>query len=70
MPKPNKLNYTVFKAYGIISFQNCEGNVCEKVVANILSKWCEVNHVLHDCPIGSRRQRSTIDVIARVIDKV
>lgn len=65
--KPNKLDYTNLKTYPVISLLNLLGKLSEKVVANRLAEWCKVNHIFHRSQIGSRRQRSTIDVAARVV---
>lgn len=68
--KPNKLDYTMVKLYYIISLLNCLRKMCEKVVADILSEWCEINYVLYEGQMGFRRQRSTIDTMARVISRM
>lgn len=68
--KPNKVDYTTFKSYHVISFLNFLGKVCERVVADILSEWCEVSYILHEGKMDSRRQRNTIDAIAREVDRV
>lgn len=36
----------------------------------MLSEWCEVNNILHDAQMGSRRQRSAIDGIPCMVDRV
>lgn len=66
----NKLDYTSAKSYCFICLLNSRAKVFDKVVADILSEWCEINHVLHDAEKGSPRQRSDIDVIAKVVDTV
>lgn len=65
-----QMGYMSVKAYRVISLLNCLGKVCEKVVADILAKWCKVNHVLHTGQMRWRRQRSAIYAVARVINKV
>lgn len=61
--KKNKLECTSAKEYQIICLLNFLREVYEKVVADMLAKWCKVNHVLHSGIIGSRRQRSTIELV-------
>lgn len=68
--KPNELDYTSIKAYRMINLLNSQAKVCKKVVADMLAKWCTVNHVLHSSEIGSRRQRSVTDTVARVVKRV
>lgn len=62
----NKLGYMNVKEYWVISLLNFLGQVCKKVVTDMLTEWCKVNHVIHGGQIGSRRQRRAIDVVARV----
>lgn len=45
--KPNKLHFMSVKAYHMISLLNCLGKVCQKVVADMLAEWCEVNYIFH-----------------------
>lgn len=56
LQKPNKLDYTTVKLYRVISFFICLWKVCEKVVAVLLAEWWEINHVLHNGQMRSRRQ--------------
>ncbi|KAI0998333.1 hypothetical protein K3495_g9862 [Podosphaera aphanis] len=62
--KPNKVDYTQVKSYRVINLLNCLCKVAEKVVAELLSDWCEMNGVLHQGQMGSRKQRSSIDAVA------
>lgn len=68
--KANKLDYMTVKSYRVIGLLHYIRNVCEKEVADMLSEWCEINHVLHEGQIGTRRQTSVIDVVARGINCV
>lgn len=68
--KPNKIDYTQVKSYRVISLLNCLEKVAEKVVAELLADWCERNNVLHQGQMGGRKQRSCIDAVARVINRV
>lgn len=70
LSKPNNLYYTNVKAYIVISLLNCLGKVSEKVVADMLVEWYEVNHLLHSSQIGSRKQRRTFDARVRVVSRV
>lgn len=45
--KPKKLKYTTVKSYRIISLLHCLGKVYERVVADMLSQWYEINPILH-----------------------
>lgn len=36
----------------------------------MLAKWCQINHVFHAGEKGSRRQRSTIDTVIVLIDRM
>lgn len=52
--KPNKMDHTTIKSYHVISLLNNLGKVCETVVADMLSEWFEVNHLLYEDQMGSR----------------
>lgn len=68
--KPNKTDYSQVKSYRVISLLNCLGKVTEKVVAELISVWCESSVVLHQGQMGSRKQRSCTDAVARVMNRV
>lgn len=68
--KPIKLDYTTIKSYRVISLLNGLGKVCEKKVADLVAEWCKINHVVHEGQMGSRRKRSEINPLTRVISKV
>lgn len=68
--KLNKLNYTTVKSYCVIGLLNFLGKVCEKEIADMLSEWCKVNHILHKGQMSSRHKRSAIDAIFRVVSRV
>lgn len=70
LPNPNMLDYTTVMSYHLTSLLNCFGKVYEKVVAVMLSEGCEVNHILYDGKIVSRKQRSAIDTVVWVIRTV
>src|SRR5271156_5828740 len=68
--KPNKPNYILAKHYRIISLLNCLGKVAEKVAAEVLSKQCERLELLHNGQFGSRKSRSAIDAVAKLVATV
>jgi len=55
IPKSNKLDYGIAKAYKVITLLNCLGNVVEKVAANIIPEQCERRMLLHDGQFGCRQ---------------
>ena len=61
LPKPNKPDYAVPKAYRIICLLNCLGKVSERILANRLSKLAELGPLLSDSQMGGRRKRSAVD---------
>lgn len=67
--KPNKPNYTLVKAYRVISLLNCLGKVVEKIAAEAISNYCETTKSLHLGQMGSRKQRSAIDAVACLIQR-
>ena len=63
IPKPNKPDYQVVKAYRIVALLNCLGKIAEKIVATRLSSLCESSQLLYKDQVGGRKQRSAIDAI-------
>ncbi|KAL1963932.1 hypothetical protein VTN77DRAFT_7738 [Rasamsonia byssochlamydoides] len=55
LQKPNKPNYTLVKAYRVISLLNCLGKVIEKIAAEAISDYYETMGVLHPGQMGSCR---------------
>jgi len=49
---------------------NCLGKVVEKVAAEALSKLCERSELLYKGQFGSRKLRSAIDAVAKLIANV
>lgn len=68
--KPNKPDYTLVKAYRVISLLNYLGKVIEKIAAEAISNYCETMRVLHLGQMGSHRHQSAIDAVACLIQKV
>ena len=64
------MDYAQVKSYRVISLLNCLGKVTEKVVAELISGWCESNNLLHQGQMGSRKNRSCVDAVARVMNQV
>jgi ribonuclease HI len=65
--KPNKPDYTLVKAYRVISLLNCLGKVVEKIAAEAIADHCETTGGLHLGQMGNRKQRSAIDAVACLI---
>jgi len=70
IPKPNKPDYGVAKAYRVITLLNCLGKVVEKVAANAIAEECERRQLLHDGQFGCRKRRSAIDAVGSLMKRV
>jgi len=70
IPKPNKPDYGVAKAYRVITLLNCLRKVVEKVAANAIAEECERRRLLHDRQFGCRKRRSAIDTVGRLMKRV
>jgi len=70
IPKPNKPDYGVAKAYRVITLLNCLRKVLDKVAANAIAEECEQKRLLHDRWFGCRKRRSAIDGVGRLMKKV
>jgi len=70
IPKPNKPDYGVAKAYRVITLLNCLGKVVEKVAANAVAEECERRRLLHNGQFGCRKRRSAIDAVGRLMKRV
>jgi len=70
IPKPNKPDYGVAKAYMVITLFNCLGKVVEKIAANAIAEECERRRLLHDGQFGCRKRRSAIDAVGRLMKRV
>jgi len=70
IPKPNKPDYGVAKAYRVITLLNCLGKVVEKVAANTIAEECERRQLLHDRQFGCKKERSAIDTVGRLMKRV
>lgn len=68
LPKPNKPDYSIPKAYRVISLLECLGKVVEKVVAERISNYCEQKDIFHKGQFGCRKQRGTQDALSQLVD--
>jgi hypothetical protein len=68
--KPPYRNYALFKAYRIISLLNCLIKVMEKIIARRLAVIAEFKTLLHMHQIGDRKQKSAINAVMVLIQKV
>jgi len=70
IPKPNKPDHRIAKAYRVIRLLNCLGKVVKKVTANTIAEECERRQLLHDGQFGCRKRRSAIDAVGRLMKRV
>jgi hypothetical protein len=63
-------NYALPKAYRVISLLNCLAKVMEKIVARRLAVIAEFKTLLHMHQIGGRRQKSAINAVMVLIQKI
>ena len=70
IPKPNKPDDTVAKAYRVITLLNCLGNVVEKVAGKAIAEQCDRRQLLHDGQFGCRKRRSAIGAVGRLMKLV
>lgn len=68
--KANKADYTLVRAYRVISLLNCMGKIVEKVAAEAISEFCEATGALYRGQMGSRKNRCAIDAVACLIQEV
>ena len=67
LQKLNKVDYTILKAYRVISVLNCLGKVVEKTMATWILDRCEKNHLLYKGQFGCRKGCSTLDTLAQLV---
>jgi hypothetical protein len=68
--KPPYRNYALSKAYRVISLLNCLAKIMEKIIARKLAVMAEFKTLLHMYQIGGRRQKSAIDAVMVLIQKM
>lgn len=61
LPKPNKSDYSVPKAYRVIALLNCLGKTLEKLFATRLGYLANTAGLLGPTQLGGRKQRSAVD---------
>jgi ribonuclease HI len=61
LKKPKKPDYSIPKAYRVISLLNCLGKVSERILAQRLGYLAETTTLLHPSQIGGRLKKSAID---------
>jgi ribonuclease HI len=70
LPKPNKGDYTVPKAYRIIALINCLSKALEKIFATRLGYLANITDLLHYTQLGGRKQRSAIDAALLLLNEI
>jgi hypothetical protein len=70
LKKPSKPDYSLPKAYRVITLLSCLGKVIERIIAKRLSHLAEVSHLLHNSQIGGRLKKSAIDAALLLVDQV
>ena len=70
MKRGNKRDKSLVKSYRVISLLNCMEKLVEKVVAQELSQFCELDHKLHKSQMGARKSRCAIDAAAIMVDHI
>jgi ribonuclease HI len=70
LKKPGKPDYTIPKAYRVISLLNCLGKVSERILAQRLGFLAETTNLLHPTQIGGRLRKSAIDAALLLTNKV
>jgi ribonuclease HI len=70
LPKANKKDYSLPKAYRVISLLNCLGKAFEKILATRLSYLAETGDLLQETQIGGRKQKSALDACLLLQSKV
>ncbi|KJZ68630.1 hypothetical protein HIM_11979 [Hirsutella minnesotensis 3608] len=70
LPKLDKPDYSVPKAYRVISLLNCLGKVLEKLYASRLSYLANTTGLLSPTQLGGRKQRSAIDTAMLLLHHV
>jgi hypothetical protein len=68
--KVNKKDYSLPKAYRVISLLNCLEKAFEKILATRLSYLAKTGDLLQETHIGGRKQKSTLDAYLLLQSKV
>jgi ribonuclease HI len=70
LKKPSKPDYSIPKAYRVITLLSCLGKIAERITANRLSNLAETTHLLDPTQIGGRLQKSAIDAALLLVDQI
>ena len=70
LAKPGKPDYSIPKAYRVISLLNCLGKISERILAKRLSTLAEVGPLLHNTQLGGRKKKSAVDTALLLTDYV
>jgi hypothetical protein len=70
IPKTNKPDYSLVKAYCLIALLNCMGKILETLMATRLAQMVEAHHLLHPDQIGGRPQCSAINAAMALMHEI
>ena len=70
IPKPNKTDYSVPKAYRPIVLLNCLGKLLKKIVARRMQMDAQRHSILHPCQFGGTFQHNTTDAGLHLVHNI
>ena len=70
LKKASKPDYSIPKAYRVITLLSCLGKINERITARRLSNLAEITELLHPTQIGGRLKKSAIDAAMLLIDQI
>ena len=70
LKKSGKANYSLAKAWRVISLLNTMGKIIKKLAADAIAEFCEKAGVLHPGQIRARRHHGAIDAVACLMQDV
>ncbi|KAI1512336.1 hypothetical protein KJE20_12980 [Pyrenophora tritici-repentis] len=70
LKKASKPDYSIPKAYRVITLLSCLGKINERITASRLSNLAEITELLHPTQIGGRLKKSAIDAAMLLIDQI
>ncbi|KAF7566278.1 hypothetical protein PtrM4_145980 [Pyrenophora tritici-repentis] len=70
LKKPSKLDYSLPKAYRVITLLNSLGKVLERIIAKRLASLAETTNLLHSSQIRGRNKKSAIDAALLLVDQI
>jgi hypothetical protein len=68
--KVKKKDYSLLKAYRVISLLNCPGKAFKKILATRLSYLAETGDLLQETQVEGRKQKSALDAYLLLQSKV